>query len=57
MGSPQNPSKEQTRVLEKAGGLAMVGGKKEIKVTEGKSVINLQLESQATVLLKFDWLN
>jgi len=55
MGSPQNPTIKQIETLEKAGGLEMVGGKKEVKLVGGKSVLNLKLESQSTVLLKLDW--
>jgi xylan 1,4-beta-xylosidase len=55
MGSPQNPTKKQIETLEKASGLEMVGGKKEVKLVGGKSVVNLKLESQSTVLLKLDW--
>ncbi|MCF2443350.1 beta-xylosidase [Dyadobacter sp. CY345] len=57
MGSPQNPSKEQVNILEKAGTLQMTEEKKEIKLVDGKAVVNLKLESQSTMLLEIDWVN
>ena len=57
MGSPQKPSNEQIKKLEKAGALQLVGGRKELKLSGNKSVIRLALEAQSTVLLKLDWTN
>lgn len=54
MGSPQDPSPEQIRILEKAGELSQVLSKK-IKISQGKALLPISLKRQAVALVKLDW--
>jgi len=55
MGSPQNPSKEQIAVLEKAGQLQTIGKIEKLKVTAGKIAVAVTMPQQAVTLIKLDW--
>ncbi len=55
MGSPQNPTKEQIAILEKAGQLQVMGKPEKLKVVNNKLVLNILLPQQAVTLLKLDW--
>ena len=55
MGSPQNPTKEQVAILEKAGQLKATGKAKKLKVVNEKITISLSLPRQGVSLLKLDW--
>lgn len=55
MGSPQNPTNEQIKELEKAGQLQTISKQEKLKVTSGKLVINFSLPRQGISLVKLDW--
>ena len=55
IGSPQNPTPEQIKTLEKAGQLHTWVSLKKLKVTGGKLVVNISMPQQAVTLLKLDW--
>jgi xylan 1,4-beta-xylosidase len=55
MGSPQNPTKEQITILEKAGQLKTTGKAKKLKVTGGVLSIAISLPQQGVSLLKLEW--
>lgn len=55
MGSPQQPSKEQISVLEKAGQLQAMGKPIKTNVKNGLFVYNLSLPRQAVAFLKVEW--
>jgi xylan 1,4-beta-xylosidase len=55
MGSPENPTKEQIAILEKAGQLKTMGTAKKLKVTNGVLNITISLPQQGVSLLKLDW--
>ena len=55
MGSPQNPTKEQIAILEKAGQLATMGKSQTMKVINGKLMLNIEMPQQAVTLLLLEW--
>jgi len=55
MGSPQNPTAEQIKTLEKAGQLETVGNPQKLNVKASSLVIDIVLPRQAVSLLKLDW--
>jgi len=55
MGSPQNPTNDQTTMLEKAGKLEMVHNPEKIKVSNGEIFIKMQLPRQAVSLVKLTY--
>ncbi len=55
MGSPQNPTTEQIRELEKAGKLQTLGKPQKMKVNAGSLAVNILLPRQGVSLLKMDW--
>jgi xylan 1,4-beta-xylosidase len=55
MGSPQNPTKEQITILEKAGQLESMGKLQTLKVSGGKLAVDIEMPQQAVTLLKLDW--
>lgn len=55
MRSPQNPTKEQIAILEKAGMLETVGKPQKLKVNNGKLTVSTSLARQGVALLKLDW--
>jgi xylan 1,4-beta-xylosidase len=55
MGSPQNPSDEQIKELEKAGQLALLTSPEWIKTNNGEATITFVLPRQGVSMLKFDW--
>lgn len=55
MGSPQQPSPEQIKELEKAGQLAKLETPKTVRIKNGLAVIQLQLPRQGVSLLQITW--
>lgn len=55
IGSPQNPTAEQIKRLEKAGQLAIKGKPVTVKVSNGKAQMTVWLPRQGVSLLKLDW--
>jgi xylan 1,4-beta-xylosidase len=55
MGSPQNPSAEQIKELEKAGQLHMTGSPEWVGVNKGEVYIKFTLPRQGVSLLKLAW--
>ena len=55
MKSPQQPSKEQTNILEKAGMLQVMDKPVKMNVKNGMLNYHLSLPGQAVVLLKMEW--
>ena len=55
MGSPQNPSKAQISILEKAGQLETMGKAKKLTVEDSKLTLNISLPRQGVSLIKLDW--
>lgn len=55
MGSPQNPTADQIKILEKAGQLTMLDTPKLIKVTNGTTVFSMSLPRQGVSLLQLTW--
>ena len=55
MGSPQNPSEQQYRTLEKAGQLTGMGGPEVIRIKEAGTTIQATLPRQAVSLFVFEW--
>jgi xylan 1,4-beta-xylosidase len=54
MGSPQNPTTEQIKLLEQAGQLQVMKKPEKIKANE-KMTLKIQLPRQGVSLLKLDW--
>jgi len=55
MGSPQNPTADQIAELEKTGQLEMFSEPEEIKITNNKATIIMQLPRQAVSLIKISY--
>jgi len=55
MGSPQSPSAEQIKELEKAGQLETDGAPFDMNLKNGQLTLNLALERQGVMLVKLDW--
>jgi xylan 1,4-beta-xylosidase len=55
MGSPQNPTEEQYRILEKEGQLQLLNSPGWIKMTNGDAVIDLLLPRQGVSLLRLNY--
>nr|WP_246853815.1 beta-xylosidase [Rufibacter aurantiacus] len=55
MGSPQNPTAQQIKELEKAGQLQMQGSPRTVSVSNGKAVVDMKLERQGVALLRLQW--
>ncbi|SES23998.1 GH39 family glycosyl hydrolase [Pedobacter rhizosphaerae] len=55
MGSPQNPSTAQIRLLQKTGQLAQSATPKTMNLRNGQLEIEIDLERQAVALLHFKW--
>jgi len=55
MGSPQNPTADQIAELEKTGQLEMFSESEEIKITNNKATIIMQLPRQAVSLIKISY--
>ena len=55
MGSPENPTKEQIVLLEKAGQLTLLTSPSYLKTNNGELKLNVSLPRQGVSLLKFDW--
>jgi len=55
MGSPQQPTPAQIKVLEKAGMLQTNGNPQQMMVKNGQLKMNINLQRQGVELLKLDW--
>lgn len=55
MGSPQQPSAEQIKELEKAGQLALLESPKQISISKGTAVVQVELPRQGVSLLQLTW--
>ncbi len=55
MGSPQNPTDEQIRELEKSGQLVQLVNPGNLTIKDGKAEINLTMPRQAISFLKISW--
>ncbi|WP_242527909.1 GH39 family glycosyl hydrolase [Allomuricauda sp. CAU 1633] len=55
MGSPQNPSPEQIKELEKAGQLKMLTSPTYMTITESTTTVEMELPRQGVSLLQFTW--
>ncbi|MEO5910526.1 MAG: beta-xylosidase [Pelobium sp.] len=55
MGSPQQPTQEQIKQLERAGELAVLEKPKPIKIKNGNLETRVMLPNQAVSLLKLEW--
>jgi len=54
MGSPQNPTPEQYKMLEKSGQLEFLSKPKTVRIRNGELTINMQLPRQAVSLIKLE---
>ena len=54
MGSPQNPTQEQIKILEKAGQLQLMNKPRKMKAKD-KMVLKISLPRQGVSLLKLVW--
>jgi xylan 1,4-beta-xylosidase len=55
MGSPQNPSQEQIKILEKAGQLELYGPPVYLNPSNGEAAVDLVLPRQGVSLLRLEW--
>lgn len=55
MGSPQQPTEAQIRVLEKAGKLALLEKPRTIKISNGIAEIQMELPRQGVSLVQINW--
>jgi xylan 1,4-beta-xylosidase len=55
MGSPQSPSAEQIKELEKAGQLETDGNPNDMITKNGQLTLNVSLVRQGVMLVKLDW--
>jgi xylan 1,4-beta-xylosidase len=55
MGSPQQPTKEQITILEKAGQLQQLNTTETLNIKDHSTQINIALPRQAVTLLKLSW--
>lgn len=55
MGSPQNPTPEQYKELERSGQLQIAGSSEKMKVNNGKLLYNTSLPRQGVALVKIQW--
>lgn len=55
MGSPQNPTEEQIKELERAGQLEMLTSPEWCKVKDGKVNLDFTLPRQGVSLVKLTW--
>jgi xylan 1,4-beta-xylosidase len=55
MGSPQQPSPEQIKELEKAGQLALLEAPKQISISKGTALVQMELPRQGVSLLQLTW--
>ena len=54
MGSPQNPTPEQYKILEKSGQLEFLSKPKTVRIRNGELTITMQLPRQAVSLIKLE---
>lgn len=55
IGSPQNPSREQYAMLEKAGRLRLLGPRERLRAVDGRIKIGFNLPRQGVSLVKLTW--
>ena len=55
MGSPQQPSAEQRRALERASELSQLEEPKSAEVREGQVTLRFALPRQAVSLVRLEW--
>lgn len=55
MGSPQQPTAEQIKTLEKAGQLALLEKPKQVSVKNGTAVVHMLLPRQGVSLVQLSW--
>jgi xylan 1,4-beta-xylosidase len=55
MGSPQQPSSEEFKELEKAGQLQLFESPTILKIEEKQAIINFSLPRQGVSLVKLTW--
>ncbi len=55
MGSPQQPTSEQIKALEKAGQLATLEPPKQVTVTNGTVIVTMALPRQGVSLVQLSW--
>ncbi|MEK7781465.1 MAG: beta-xylosidase [Verrucomicrobiota bacterium] len=55
MGSPQQPTPEQFKQLEKSGQLAMLGKPESVRIQSGKTSLEMKLPRQAVALVLLEW--
>ena len=55
MGSPQNPTADQIRQLEKAGQLQLSGSPRWLNIANGEYKTEIELKRQAVAFLKLSW--
>jgi xylan 1,4-beta-xylosidase len=55
MGSPQSPTPEQYKELEKAGKLVRLGASQKVPVQDGAAALQFNLPRQAVDLLVLEW--
>ena len=55
LGSPQSPTPEQYKLLEKAGRLAALGAPEQVRVENGTVTLKVHLPRQAVSLLELVW--
>lgn len=55
MGSPQNPTKQQVALLEKASELQLFASPRWVKTKNGEALIQMELPRQGVSLLRLSW--
>ena len=55
MGSPQQPTPSQIRILEKAGQLEMITSPQKITLKNNEAIIKMEIPRQAVSLLQLSW--
>ena len=57
MGSPQNPTAEQIKILEESGKLKMINESENLDFESTNAIINIKIPGQAVSLLIIKWFN
>jgi xylan 1,4-beta-xylosidase len=55
MGSPQNPTSEQFKILEKSGKLEMLLEPQDVKIKNNELKLEMELPRQAVSLVKLEF--
>lgn len=56
MGSPQNPTSEQFKILEKSGQLELLSKPENVRIRNGELILKIQIPRQAVSLIKLETL-